>query len=130
MPLQFEFVPELELVLETATAVVIGAEILTVRMEEANSPEFANCRLILTDARAVETPSVRPEDLHRLAEFVQTRSDVYQGKRWAFLMGTATPTGLALMLARLFTERGILEAEVFSTMNGACEWLGIAPLDS
>ena len=129
MPLRFTFVPELELVLETAEAEITGAEVLSVRLEEAESPQFADCRLILTDARKVDRPSVRPEDLHRLAEFVQTRSDVYRGKRWAFLMNEATPTGLALMLAKLFTDRGILEAQVFSTMHGACDWLGIAPLE-
>ena len=129
MALRFAFVPELDLVLETADAEVTGAEMLAVRSAEVAAPEFAACKWILTDARTVESPSVEPQDLRRLADLVETHREAYRGKRWAFVMGGAKPTGLAMLLTKQFTDRGILDAEVFSTMDGACEWLGIPPLD-
>ena len=129
MALRFTFVPELDLVLETADAEVTGEHMLAARTEEVQASEFKACKRILTDARAVESPAVGPEDLRRLADLVESHRELYRDKRWAFVMGGARSTGLAMILSKLFTDRGILDAEVFSTMDGACEWLGIPPLD-
>ncbi|HKK71806.1 MAG TPA: hypothetical protein VKA86_11355 [Candidatus Krumholzibacteria bacterium] len=127
MPLVFEIRIEPGLVLETGEGTIAPDDLLGVRRREAEHPDFAACRVILTDAQRVTDPQVTPTDLRALAAYIASRQDVYAGKRWAFVMDHPRATGLALLLQQLFTESGLLEAKVFATMTAAREWLGLDP---
>jgi hypothetical protein len=127
MPLTFDIRADRGLVLETGDGTIGPDDLLGVRRRETDHPDFAGCRAILTDARRVTDPRVRPTDLRALAAFLGSRRELYGNKRWAFVMDHPRATGLALLLQQLFTDSGLLEAQVFATMEAACGWLDLDP---
>ncbi len=127
MPLGFDIRSDRGLVLETGRGTIGRDDLLGVRRREVDHPDFARCRIIVTDARGVTDPRVTPTDLRALATFLASRRELYANKRWAFVMDHPRATGLALLLQQLFTDAGLLEARVFATMEAACEWLGLEP---
>lgn len=124
MPITYQIDPKQNLIRTTATGVLTDADILAMKRQMLEDPDFRPGMRELTDVRAIEKLAVTTEGVRRMVEHdQQNRADI-SSHRLAIVVSEEAAYGMSRMYQTM-TETAMEHVGVFRSMEEAKKWLGI-----
>ncbi len=121
MPLTYTIEPEGHLVTAVASGSLESKEAIAVFDEITSHADFVSGMRLLSDHRDLD--SVLPtEFVQTMVRRVETKRELFEGCRWAFVESGMARCGMARMAAILM-ERSPVEQRVFRNIDKARDWL-------